>query len=811
MWAGALALGLGAIFLSAYAVAHILFTPAMRIGSAMIFSAVLLAAGELLRRNDKRFRLDHGSNAYIPGGLTAAGISGMFAAIYAGHALYGFFGPALTFLLLAAASGAALGLSLLHGPLLAALGILGAYAAPLLTGGSESSYWIVVIYLLAVCFAALALAARRGWTWMEYAAAAATGIWGLLLTGEWNAAMSGPFSLFMMAHAGLFLLLASRDIRPERSDGKAGANDDIMALFRRRVSGALAGLSVLALLAIPMMSAGHYALSVLLTASILFAVMTFAALMWEGMFAALPVAAFVFIASLANWSGARGLAHAAARFSPRLHEFLLQPAPLIETRQALFAILMSLLFAAGGYLRVLRRRGDIPAALVAALTPLCAYALLWMQEGPPSHRLAFFAAAIAGLAAAGAATVAVDRLGRSRTITICGGIFASAGAAFAALALASVLEGGRLTVALSLLAPALAWISLRRDMEPLRWLTAAAVGLVGLRLLADPLYLGYVGATPLFNWLLIGYGVPAAAFALAAWLLRQRKEDIFSDIAEAGAIVMGAALVSVELHHFMTGGRMLDHIDLAESALHTLVWLTMAAAYQYIAGRHPRRVPRYAALAFGVTGLGLALLQNLLVLNPLFTNESIGEGGVFNMLLLLYAMPAIFLYALGRLARAREDEPLATVALTAAPVMLFTWITLEVRALFHTGGHIGAQLGISQGELYAYSLTWLVCAVALLIYASRSGSIAARQTGMALVAMVAGKVFVIDMAGLEGILRALSFIGLGVVLMGIGWVYQRVFATDDTDDKDGGPGSAGGDGDDDGDGAEDQSSGSSSL
>ena len=43
------------------------------------------------------------------------------------------------------------------------------------------------------------------------------------------------------------------------------------------------------------------------------------------------------------------------------------------------------------------------------------------------------------------------------------------------------------------------------------------------------------------------------------------------------------------------------------------------------------------------------------------------------------------------------------------------------------------------------------------------------------------KVFLIDMSELEGILRALSFVGLGAVLIGMGLVYQRVL----TDDPDG--------------------------
>jgi uncharacterized membrane protein len=32
----------------------------------------------------------------------------------------------------------------------------------------------------------------------------------------------------------------------------------------------------------------------------------------------------------------------------------------------------------------------------------------------------------------------------------------------------------------------------------------------------------------------------------------------------------------------------------------------------------------------------------------------------------------------------------------------------------------------------------------------------------------------VDMAGLKGVFQSLSFIGLGVVLLGIGWFYQRL-------------------------------------
>ena len=50
----------------------------------------------------------------------------------------------------------------------------------------------------------------------------------------------------------------------------------------------------------------------------------------------------------------------------------------------------------------------------------------------------------------------------------------------------------------------------------------------------------------------------------------------------------------------------------------------------------------------------------------------------------------------------------------------------------------------------------------------------ARMASAAVVALTIGKVFLVDMADLTGIFRALSFIGLGAVLIGIALLYQRL-------------------------------------
>jgi uncharacterized membrane protein len=64
--------------------------------------------------------------------------------------------------------------------------------------------------------------------------------------------------------------------------------------------------------------------------------------------------------------------------------------------------------------------------------------------------------------------------------------------------------------------------------------------------------------------------------------------------------------------------------------------------------------------------------------------------------------------------------------------------------------------------------------VALLLFGIAFRSQPARLASAAVTLLTVAKVFLLDMAGLAGVYRALSFIGLGLVLVGIGWLYQRL-------------------------------------
>ena len=69
---------------------------------------------------------------------------------------------------------------------------------------------------------------------------------------------------------------------------------------------------------------------------------------------------------------------------------------------------------------------------------------------------------------------------------------------------------------------------------------------------------------------------------------------------------------------------------------------------------------------------------------------------------------------------------------------------------------------------------WLIFGVALLAVGAFLRSQPVRIASAAVVGLTVLKVFFVDMSDLKGIFQALSFIGLGVVLMGIGWFYQQL-------------------------------------
>jgi uncharacterized membrane protein len=293
-----------------------------------------------------------------------------------------------------------------------------------------------------------------------------------------------------------------------------------------------------------------------------------------------------------------------------------------------------------------------------------------------------------------------------------------------------------------------------------------------LRVLWDPRIVGdNVGSTPIFNWLLWGYGVPAVSFWIAGRLLRRRDDDLPSRSVESAAITFAALTAFLEIRHLMNDGDIYrPGVRLGELGLQVSTGLAMVIGMEHVRARvnsivHDWGARIFAALAFiGIIGL-------LFPQNPMVTGQAVG-GMFFNYVLLGYGIPAVLIGVLARVIKSSRSQVYYVVAAVTSIVMMLVYLTLEVRTLFQ--GSVLKGGAMTDAEDHTYSAVWLAFGVALLVAGILLKSQPARLASAAVVTLTIAKVFLHDLAGVQGIFRALSFIGLGLVLMGIGWLYQRL-------------------------------------
>jgi uncharacterized membrane protein len=336
------------------------------------------------------------------------------------------------------------------------------------------------------------------------------------------------------------------------------------------------------------------------------------------------------------------------------------------------------------------------------------------------------------------------------------------------------LEKGWLTVALALMVPGIAYVAEKRPLPILRGLAAAIGAVVLVRIGWEPRIVGTdVGTTPIFNWLLWGYGVPALSFWVAGYLLRRRADDIPARMADSLAILFVVLLVGLEIRHYVNDGDIYRRsAGLTELALQVCSGLAMAIGLERVRERTQSIVHDYGALVIA-GGTFLLIWGGLLTSqNPAFTGQAVG-GPFINLVLLGYGIPAALAIVLALTTQGMRPMPYRVVATVTAVVLALTYLTLEVRALFR-GPILGPYGVASDAEQYTYSAVWLGFGVLLLLVGILLGSKPARLASAAIVILTIAKVFLVDMAGLAGVFRALSFIGLGLVLVGIGWLYQRL-------------------------------------
>jgi uncharacterized membrane protein len=196
----------------------------------------------------------------------------------------------------------------------------------------------------------------------------------------------------------------------------------------------------------------------------------------------------------------------------------------------------------------------------------------------------------------------------------------------------------------------------------------------------------------------------------------------------------------------------------------------MTIGLERVRGRTGSIVHNAGALLIAALTLIAVIAVLLFAWGPRFNNNPV-DGAFFNLILLGYGLPAVLAITLALIARTTRPISYRVAATITAVTLALFYLTLEVRRLFHGPVLAGP---ISDAEQYAYSTVWLAFGIVLLAVGFYLRSQPARLPALAVIALTVAKVFIVDTASISGIYRALSVIGLGVVLLGIGWVYQHV-------------------------------------
>jgi uncharacterized membrane protein len=86
----------------------------------------------------------------------------------------------------------------------------------------------------------------------------------------------------------------------------------------------------------------------------------------------------------------------------------------------------------------------------------------------------------------------------------------------------------------------------------------------------------------------------------------------------------------------------------------------------------------------------------------------------------------------------------------------------------------GLAPGFAQEGQVALSTLWALTGAMMLVVGLSRGVRVARLAGLGLLALAGGKVAVVDLSALDSLYRVVSFVGLGLLLLGSAFAYQRL-------------------------------------
>ncbi|KPN64121.1 Uncharacterized membrane protein [Aliiroseovarius crassostreae] len=767
----AVSLALAGIFLVQYGIEAGLLPPTARVLAALGFGALLIGAGEYLRK-----RWGDGEDspaAFLPSVFSGAGIVTLFAGLLAARHMYDLIGPTTLFAGLLLVAAGAIVLGWLTGPLLSVLGIVGAFVTPFLLGGSSDAS-PVVAHLGLVTLVGLAIDTYRRWKWLSALSIILGQILLVVLVRfadvdpEWviGSALILPFAAVIVMGWRVLPRLPGAALLPHLVTTKS-----LRGLPRRMLL--LQGLMAASVVWLMLSSTAGSAEFWLSVGAL--ALLSGGMAIWARRCVAmedLPIlpaigmlitAAMQPVLYLDVWQafivpvGQGALANGIERGVES--DLRLAPAYLLALAVGVGIIAAWRSLTSDGHKRVWAF-----ASAIFAPAMLVVLELTWV----PANQIGAFRWALVVLAVAALMVIKLERFARAGDkdrMRLSLALISALG--LISFALMLVLSPSALTVALALTVLVTVEIDRRFDLPLLEWFAVVGTILVSARLVLDP-GLPWADDAPIRS---VSFAFAGSILPLAAawWLGKDRNRFKALVTLESAALSLTAIFAALLLDRAIETATGVQYEQHWGDGLNALIWMLVGAVQLWrlqLGGRLATLRLGLAAI-YGVLALGY-LARALLVDNPFTTYGEVIHGWPgLSTLGVAYALPALLLLGVARGMSHLPGKARLGFALGGAGLLAF-WAVAEI-AHFWRGPELAGQ-PMRQPELYTYTVALLLVGAGLLYQAIARGSDLMRRVAMGVIALTSAKVFLVDAAGLDGLMRVFSFLALGLSLVALAWL-----------------------------------------
>lgn len=744
-WIGGIALTFGGIFLAKYSLDAGLLSPSLRLTFGGLFGVALIAGAEYLHRKGIVFE---GFNNYIPAALAGGGFISCFALTLLAYSSYGMLSPTTAFVMLAVIALAASSMALRLGPLLAVLGIVGAYSVPIWVNTGSGNLMALLMYIGFVTLAAVLVAQRVKRPWL----------WYLLWIGHigWYWVALSVINAHQYWIVGVFALLSIIGL---------------IAMMRLGITLRLLEYRPHSLKRLLKLQPDHPLLLAIVVPLLFTIVISMASVQWQIVMVCLIVMLLFLVLQNSRWDLWQGLALLiAVLLVVTQHNYTIGSNDHLFIFKNIYGLglLLGIGFCVYGLYFGARYYKRLSFHLVAAFSLFVLIATLYTLTSEQDLAVAYSLWTVLLLLGSSVLIKCAQNahtqwqqfsywVGANANVTLC---------------LTMLLADSGLTLALAIQVLVISYLVKRKNVPMPHWPIKALVAGVLARLTFAPWMESYTDLTLLsMHWSIVVYPIAVGLFWFAAKLWQKTDMKIWL---EGAALHCLALFITTETSYQLVGHYpQLGSLSFYEQVLLSCNWLTLGCVYLYRAQSAGQLGKLYTIAGLILSALaGLLLLNTTLNENPLLTSLYVGETPVFNWVILMWLIPSALALWLAKLVKSINTQ-LSKITLAVAGVLTALAITALIRQYWQ-GAYIYLGKTTSDAELYSYSIIWLLLGALVVISGHLKQQLLLQKIGLGILGAVIVKVFLIDMASLTGLLKAISFIGLGLSLVGLSWLFQKL-------------------------------------